>query len=503
MPYVIIPKTFGKDLDAALEYAWDEQKALWSEQFNLYYRGVTLSNGMTVTVEDPDCCPKYVDYLDWKLSRFHPTYATRKEAFQSGQFDPIEQVIQFVETSGERSVWRNRECSRLSSGEYQTTPWDHWDAHSEHYAHLSKNDPTKIAYTKDAEHGVQDRQTVVRVGKYLEEFYKGIFSDKQIADYIAHCSAEHYTLQIATSAADIREVYVGGPGSCMGGKAGGAQFADWDVHPVEVYGDSDLAVAFYGKRSAASARAVIWPEKKIYSTIYGDVKTLQNMLKAARYTAGDVDGAKVRAIPYAVNGRIRPNAYYMPYVDGISSASLSHDKQWFWLNNDGEYCTGETDGYSYGRPQTVCDSCGDRYDPTAGGGDGLCDDCYSNQWSCDRCGHRGSSDSDCWMSLNSVTYCENCAYRYYASTCEACDVTWFEETLPRQLRDDRRERGTTAYCIICAQGHRFCTKCDALIPDADTHCDECKSAEEEDATKRCAHTGDLLTADTSAESNGE
>lgn len=457
MPYVIRPK--GAQMFTEESHEWREQNELWREQRGLYY-------------DDPQnkTYPEYVSFNDWLIRQYAPlVYATRQAAFESGLFSPQEHEIVFLLSDEEDCAWRAREERRFQRGEYRPTPWKESDAYPDHFAHLSLDDATKIAYTKDAEHGVADRQTVVRIGRYLEMFYKDRLSAEQIADYISSCGAEHYQLKIVTSAADIREVYQGGPSSCMGGKGGGQQFADWDTHPVEVYGDSDLACAYYGKQSHVSARAIVWPANKTYSTIYGDIATLRKMLEDAGYTYGGVHGAKIRAIPY--NGKRHTSTYYMPYIDGMSTASLSRDRKWFHLDDDGDYTCGDTSGYVDPHARHTCDNCGDTYNPEQEGTSEYCDSCCNDQYSCERCGHT-SFDEDDFTSLSHGSYCNDCA-ESYMTTCRDCGDTWFEENLPRTMRTDRRDRGVTDWCRDCSDNMHLCADCDGLAEIPKRRCSDC------------------------------
>jgi hypothetical protein len=270
----------------------------------------------------------------------------------------------------------------------------------------------------------------------------------------------------------------------MGGKAGGEQFASWPTHPVEAYGDSDLAVAFYGKQSKASARAIVWPEQKIYSTLYGDTNTLRKMLEDAGYTSDSVSGAKIRAIPYRTG---RKNSYYLPYVDGISRASLSSCKKWFYLDDDGDFDCSDTCGYSGGlRPRATCENCSDDYDPDSEGSNGFCDSCAGDMQSCERCGHTAPYENSEWVSLDRGTYCETCAEQY-ASSCETCGASWHEELLSANARSDRDHRGVTMHCVSCERGKSVCSDCNTLVDSSEDYCDDCRPEPEEETEQPVTH----------------
>ena len=70
--------------------------------------------------------------------------------------------------------WRERECSRFLSNQYEPLVWsnEYWWLNRQgdlkhHYAHRSATTHGLVAYTESAEKGEQDRQTVCKPGVYL------------------------------------------------------------------------------------------------------------------------------------------------------------------------------------------------------------------------------------------------------------------------------------------------------------------------------------------------
>ena len=402
-----------------------------------------------------------------------PFYPTRDEARANC---PPKHHIVFVATRSERRSWQTRERARLQSGEYFPVPWSDYDEHPNHYAHLSLKSPGLVAYTKNDEHGLQDRQTAIKPGRYLEEFYRTVFDRDQIARYIAECQATNFELQIARTPDEIERVYRNGPSSCMGRKD--LEAFQTSQHPVRVYGDSDLGVAYYGSINAASARCIVWPDRKVYGRLYGGVATLQRLLQNAGYKAGTMHGAKVRAVldDYG-NGR-----YIMPYVDGIEYATLRG--KWFVLGS-GEYYVQNTEGYTSEKTRSNCANCGDDYDIDDGGDDEHCQSCLDEMYVCNDCENTCFSDGH--RLLNGQILCDSCYDDAHVS-CAApdCDGTWIERNLIRAQRTRRDMNGVTDLCPGCDESYTYCSDCDEWYANEHAECPTCHP--ETEAEETCATT---------------
>jgi hypothetical protein len=315
--------------------------------------------------------------------------------------------------------WRAREKARFADGTYLPIPecwlYEAWWIEAvqgrpkfdyvtlahvfvdprlpDHFAHPSAAKDGMIAFTEDAEKGAQDRQTRLTPGRYLTRYFSDVLSAPEIARYAALYSAhfEDIELQITQDADEIERVYTNGPSSCMSKEA--YRYGS-DEHPARVYAGPDLALAFIESSSGVTARAVCWPERKVYSRIYGDEARLEMLLDAAGYSAGTLRGARVQKIEQ-YRGQ-----YVMPYIDGISSAEVSGD---YIVLGSGDLDTNQTDGLS-----------GPEY-----------------SWECGRCEARGTdlcSSYDVFVSRRrSEAWCEHCE-SHHAWYCEeeertySCDV---------------------------------------------------------------------------------
>lgn len=259
--------------------------------------------------------------------------------------------------------WETRERVRFEQGEYTPLPWHNigWFALHQrtlkHYAHVSKKQRDKIAFTESAEKGAADVQTLMRPGRYLKQFYSHALTDASIKQMDAEFAAlfEEVELKFAKTATEIEWVYRHGPGSCMSYDRGHWSGLGTAHHPVEPYGDSDLQVAYTVKRDKrVSARAVVWPEKKIYGRVYSDGSAAAKFvtaLKAAGFRDGSqlsnygMVGARIRAI---ANPHVK-ETFVVPYIDGCNVGKLVDDNKFIELSDSTDsydVCFGDG-GYSH------------------------------------------------------------------------------------------------------------------------------------------------------------
>lgn len=226
-------------------------------------------------------------------------------------------------------LWRERERKRFEDGTYLTLP-DSWlrliqqygGNCADHYAHVSLKDQSKVAFTESAEKGQADVQTMMKPGRYLTTFYSHVV-DKVYAlpTYCNHFSQkfEENRLLIDNDADSFENVYQTGPHSCM-------QYPNTHsrthcgVHPVRVYAAGDLAIAYMRRGGSITARSVVWPDKKTYSRIYGDVQRLRVMLEKEGYKPQAPYGAKLTRILHPSlqdEENIPPEnlVFICPYID--------------------------------------------------------------------------------------------------------------------------------------------------------------------------------------------
>ena len=470
---------------------------------------------------------KEVDMADDLNSYVH--YATMQAAREG--INVKTETVTFIASATETHVWHGREEERLRDKTYLPVPW-YVSCYEErrpvnttyHYAHLSLKSPGLVAYTKNDEHGVNDRQTAVKPAKYLAEFYADKFTDSEIRDYVAKCSVTAQSFKLATSEADITSIFGRtdcGFSSCMQSKRDPDY--SWDIafqrgdrlHPCAVYGDSDLAVAYLGDLDGSiTARCVVWPERKVINlrsdgTVYGD-QTLKHILLAAGYKVDSIVGAKVRLLR-GLNGGI-----IMPYVDNLDWANVFNNK--FVILDDRRNgrtslsCGSHESGYGDSSTDNVdrdnnddddrdggyytCEHCNERYDygMTHNGdlGCNFCDDCIAGSYVCGQCDVRKWNDA---TDVNGDSWCEHCADE--VTLCCAnqvrtreglteCGETWIEvNEFTSAERTIRTANHVDTLCRKCAEGKQSCVACAVLFDATEAKCD-CG------LTVRCDRTTDLL-----------
>lgn len=228
--------------------------------------------------------------------------------------------------------WRQRELARFNSGQYRLVPWarERWwvsliappeGVLRDHYAHASVVDGM-VAFTMTEEHGIADRQTRMKPGRYLERYCKPHLEPAAIRDWVSAFSVEcaENTLHFATTPDEIERIYTSGPQSCMSAPASAYQTGG--VHPSRVYGAGDLAVAYLTRKTGkVNARCLVWPDKRIRTRLYGDEGRLVRLLDDAGFKEGALYGARLLKIP------LRPGfTFVCPYIDW-------HD----YVHDEGEY----------------------------------------------------------------------------------------------------------------------------------------------------------------------
>ena len=271
--------------------------------------------------------------------------------------------------------WRKREMDKFTNGEYDIPFWlvsyaetllqYGYDGHDK-FVHVSKLDPSKIAYTQDADKGERNIQTQIKVGSYIQQSTKEM--PMTIVREIALAHAKHYApneVQFAISADDIVDVYANGPNSCMGGQdtsgrvASGKKDAsffnyinDVSCHPASVYGDSDLSLAYIKDDDRITARCLVWADKKIFGRSYGDSERIESALRNLGYQFGYFNGAKIKHIICENNREI-----VLPYLDHIQHVKVLNS-EWLEIDRNGDILGDSTNGIA-NLNQESCENCED------------------------------------------------------------------------------------------------------------------------------------------------
>ena len=326
------------------------------------------------------------------------------------------------------AAWHEREYlaqrSRIMPVWHQQS-WrrDCWQIWPHHYVHVSEKDRTLLAYTQDADKGRRNIQTPIKPGKYLTKYFSEILTPKQIAFYAAWQATgmagsrgyDKAPLMFARTADEIEAVYVAGPDSCMSGSRGDYSGS---CHPVRVYAADDLAIAYLHGTVANDpdnmrpiARALVWPDKKVFGRVYPtdhcwqtdkfanieDSKAcaseLFNRLMAEGYQQDTehraFNGARLRRIE-CDNG-----AVVMPYLDW--DYCFDDADHGFVMSNRGDYAANGTEGVAQVEP--------------------------NHTWTCEHCENGMTDDEE-----------QNCVYSGYRNG---------------------RARNSMAWCNHCTENHAF------------------------------------------------
>ena len=272
----------------------------------------------------------------------------------------------------DESAWIQREQARFDSGHYVTPYWLENEKHLINptfhlppnlFVHVSHLEPSKVSLTPSADHGIADRQIIMRVGSFLERYaiWRPDIESNLKCEIIQNRVLQHTSryapvaIQYASSADEIERVYVAGPRSCM------SQPADHYrsfIHPVRVYGDSDLSLAYLtdlDDPERITARALVWKDKNRHGRIYGDEHRMQRALEIAGFSQGDFRGARIRNI----QDERKTSQYVMAYLDYDQQLSIV-DSDWLMIDSNGSIHATQTNGLAV--EGVECESCGDMED---------------------------------------------------------------------------------------------------------------------------------------------
>ncbi len=202
----------------------------------------------------------------------------------------------------------------------------------DHFLHVSKksNDVEfLVSYTENAIKGERDIQSPGRkIGRYLKDNFEhldGVQIEKYAADILMKMTK--VGLKFASTREELKALYENRSvtSSCMGKSASSEwNFRDENnkvLHPVEAYAGPDLKGAFITDKSGnVTARAMCWPDKKIYGRIYGDVAKITALFKQLGWAQANLTGARMSTIQIhslaKANGDKSTKYILAPYIDG-------------------------------------------------------------------------------------------------------------------------------------------------------------------------------------------
>ena len=324
----------------------------------------------------------------------------------------------------------------------------------QHYTHLSEKQKGKLAFTKSAVHGFSDRQTIIKPGRYLAEFFPHIKEKERthITERFNRALAP-IVLKFESTREGIRRVYENGPNSCMNPATGHDKPIVGGIHAVEAYAAGDLAVAYLQHESdniKVLARTIVWPDKKIMSPspdhFYPRESELR--LKLAQelaclgYSPGSFNGAKMLKIEHK-------NGFIMPYLDGVRTVSDTGSH--FEIGVKGSYYNCDRiDGIIGRKEEEERSTCGHCEEPSCYAAyydcyDGvLCDSCAGEIiFSCRICDDYHMVEDMCTASDCNYTYCSEC-FNERASNCDNCESDFIYNI-------SYYDGASKTYCEDCAE----------------------------------------------------
>jgi hypothetical protein len=149
------------------------------------------------------------------------------------------------------------------------------------------------------------------------------------------------TFKILRKPEEIVAAYENGPTSCMNDPEEYPYVSC--KHPAYVYGSPDLGLAVIMAGDKCVARSVCWPDKKIYTRIYGHSKLLRAELEKQGFRQTSAvtawEGARLLKIYDQYEG-----AYVCPYLDMGNYVSEARDEKYLRIRQRGQYSAHECYG---------------------------------------------------------------------------------------------------------------------------------------------------------------
>lgn len=312
---------------------------------------------------------------------------------------------------------------------------ERWFVNSKYYwlhcCHTSTDDPMMLAYTQSGDKAVRDIQTRVRPGRYLQQFFSDVLSEKDIRYWaerqqsVAGNSDLHFVPNTDPDGWEWVYEHASGFTSCMQYNHPSSRYLahglSGDNHPVRVYchPKNDLALAYLGNKQHSDsgrvyARAIVNQDTKTWVRLYGDSR-IQHALTAKGYSyGGSLEGQRLRCVDNPVG-----SGYLMPYLDGDTKNVSQHydsalGEDYFLVAEDGEYDARNSNGIMEGEPETTCPCCGDSCDEDDMTyvdhlGESICRDCLNDGYTY-AYGRRGLD----FYPNDDVIYCETDGEFYLA-----------------------------------------------------------------------------------------
>lgn len=299
--------------------------------------------------------------IDWTTN---PTPARRVRYFrtyihQLAAEPPREYTAEEKATLEALPDWGRREYEKLLLGHFKPVPWhaESWAKHPAtdpralHFPHLSTTIAGCITYCQpprpDAK---QPIRIPIKPGKYLQKFYGDSLTADLIKNFAAKVRSHNTNLLFTNDPAKITAIYQSVGQACMSHSTSHYRAANFNgaKHPTTVYATSpDLALAYTTNpenADAITARAIVWPDRKLYARAYGDTEAMIEALHSSGFRSAPLDGARLPLLPLSKKD-FGEGFYTCPYIDHIKWARLDAAAGYLILQ---EAATGATHSVQHG-----------------------------------------------------------------------------------------------------------------------------------------------------------
>lgn len=314
-------------------------------------------------------------------------------------------------------VWKLRESARTVFGPYVKLPSEVQEAIDPakiegHYPHMALQPQHEgmIAITKDNRAGVQNRQTVMRAGKFLRQYGWDSLTDEGVKQLAAIASSGvKFTFKSSREREDYSRIYRTGPNSCMAYGPGNSRgsFSNQHnlmvngkfVHPTEVYAHpkNNLELHWAEFQGSVVARAIVNTERRCFSRIYAKespshaTKAFFDHLRDLGFSQEDQEGETLADEPL-LKFESDTKALICPYLDpGNVGVFIEVD----CLRGGGSYKA----NHATGTLEAFTGEIGHKYRGETGG---------ASSWSCACCDEDYCENDDRFTDEDGNDICEEC-----------------------------------------------------------------------------------------------
>jgi len=354
-------------------YGWIIDLAMLRDRAGL--AGVPNTNMLTQladTHEVTSSIPSDLRETEWLKDRLGDCitdWVWNNDAWE--KFEPI-----FETMMPDDLFWIWREYHWFNTGKYQPPLFveqfrslDLQDRHLSlwwHMPHISLNEPTMVAYTPSVQYGKEDRQVVMKVGRYIQKFYGDLLAPEVIRSMAD--GVKKFDIHFGDTREYFRGVYehdnLGSCGSCMTGSVSRFDVVG-DYHPVEVYASGEFRIVWmtdpFSNNTPYVARAIVHEPSKSFVRVYGvEASALRDRLELMGYFMADSWPVGARLLEIKDDNDDDDSVYVLPYIDGSRKTVKLTDTGFVICDSSGDYdfyCS-DTRGV-YGRKSSTayCEGC--------------------------------------------------------------------------------------------------------------------------------------------------